>query len=83
MEKHMQSLFEQIEKDPQLSQALFDPVMFSVVLLDTTPRWYQAKLLRDPHKLKVARMGRRTGKTFTMILHMIFMHLLTLTANNW
>lgn len=72
MEKHMQSLFEQIEKDPQLSQALFDPVMFSVVLLDTTPRWYQAKLLRDPHKLKVARMGRRTGKTFTMILHMIF-----------
>ena len=57
MEKHMQSLFEQIEQDPELSKALFDPVMFSVVLLDTTPRWYQAKLLRDPHKLKSCQNG--------------------------
>jgi replicative DNA helicase len=72
MANQVEELFRQIEEDPDLSASLYDPVLFAQVFLDVTPRWYQQKILRDPHNLKVARWGRRNGKTFSMILHMIY-----------
>lgn len=62
MANKLEQLIEQIKQDPDMSKALTDPVIFAKVFLDITPRWYQAKILRDPRKKKVARWGRRNGK---------------------
>ena len=68
----------EIEKS-QIRQLLEDPVLwarvfcrtFDPMLKKVTPwiaRWYQEKILRDPSKKKVARCGRRTGKSDTMVI---------------
>jgi len=63
----------------KISDILDDPVKWSQAFLKTfdpvkkevvpwTARWYQVEMLRDMSNKKVARCGRRTGKTETMVI---------------
>lgn len=54
---------------------LKDPVLWAKTMFDWDARWYQKEILRDNHNRIVARLGRRAGKTDTMInkaLHAAF-----------
>jgi replicative DNA helicase len=68
----MHSLIEELMNDPELSGIFDDPVVFSKAVLGINPRWYQKKILRDKNLKKVARWGRRSGKTLGMVLYMIW-----------
>jgi replicative DNA helicase len=70
----------QVEK---MKEIVRDPVKWSQVFVVTydsvlkkeTPwiaRWYQSEMLKDTSLKKVYRCGRRTGKTETMILDMLW-----------
>ena len=63
-------------------EILDDPVKWAQVFLTIfdnakkeytpwTARWYQVEMLRDKSTKKVARCGRRTGKTETMCVEML------------
>lgn len=69
------------EEDIELAQTLYDPILWADKNLGWTPRkskdgsHYQSLTLRCSSKRKVLRMGRRLGKTETMvisILHYLF-----------
>lgn len=47
----------------------FDPIQKKIV--PWVARWYQVEMLRDNSVKKVARCGRRTGKTETMVIDML------------
>lgn len=63
----------EIMNDPvkwaQIFVNTFDPVQKKIV--PWTARWYQVEMLRDKSVKKVARCGRRTGKTETMVIDML------------
>lgn len=70
----------QVEK---MKEIMRDPVKWAQVFVRTydgakkcetawTARWYQAEMLRDPSLKKVLRQGRRTGKTESMVLDMLW-----------
>jgi replicative DNA helicase len=69
---NMQEVIEMMLDDEELSKAFDDPVMFARIVLDVEPRWYQKQMMRNGNMKKIARMGRRTGKTFTMIMYMLW-----------
>lgn len=63
----------------KISEIMSDPVKWAQLFVITydanlktytpwTARWYQVKMLRDKSLKKVARCGRRTGKTDTMCI---------------
>jgi len=56
-----------IEQQRQIHYAK-DPVTWARHFLKQKPRVYQIIMLRDPSRFKVFRMGRRSGKTFTMAI---------------
>lgn len=67
----------------KLKEIVADPVKWTQVFLTTfdgalkrevpwTARWYQAEMLRDNSLKKVYRCGRRTGKTETMVVDMLW-----------
>lgn len=70
--KNIRKLMQQIASDDELSRIYEDPVYFSHAVLDITPRWYQAKMLRHPNKKRIARLGRRAGKSWSLILNMLW-----------
>ena len=70
--KSMEQVVEMMAEDEDLAKAFEDPVTFARVVLDIEPRWYQKQMMKHPSKKKIARMGRRTGKTFTMIIYMLW-----------
>lgn len=66
----------------KIQAVMSDKVMWAQIFVTTydaslkkhtpwTARWYQAEMLRDPSLKKVARCGRRTGKTETMCIDML------------
>lgn len=67
----------------QVAEIMRDPVKWSQVFLITADprskknvpwiaRWYQVEMLRDMSTKKVYRCGRRTGKTETMVVDMLW-----------
>ena len=67
----------------KIKQMMDDPVIWAqifVTIFDNatkkytpwTARWYQVEMLRDRSIKKVARCGRRTGKTETMCIEMLW-----------
>ena len=67
----------------KFKEIVTDPVKWTQVFLTTfdgalkrevpwTARWYQAEMLRDNSLKKVYRCGRRTGKTETMVVDMLW-----------
>ena len=67
-----------VEMD-KVKMVLADPVMWARVftrsydpiqkkIVPWTARWYQEKIMRDPSLKKVARCGRRTGKSDCMVI---------------
>ena len=72
------------ELDKQHLKKIFeDPVLWAQAFLRTfnsktkqigpwVPRWYQVEMLRDKSRRKVYRCGRRTGKTETMVVEMLY-----------
>lgn len=72
----------EIEKK-NMQEVLNDPVKWAQVFLRIfnpitkkeepwLARWYQVQMLRDPNLKKVYRCGRRTGKTETMVVDMLW-----------
>ena len=72
IKSNAEKIMEEIMDDSELSRMVEDPVTFSRAMLDKNPRWYQQKILEDGHNRKICRWGRRAGKTFSMVLHMIW-----------
>lgn len=70
--KDVQLIVQQMMEDEELREVFDDPVTFSQAILDVNPRWYQKKIMRDKSLKKVARWGRRLGKTFCMTLYMLW-----------
>ena len=64
--KRIQEIMDDPVKWAQVFVRIFDPVQKKVV--PWVARWYQAEMLHDQSLKKVARCGRRTGKTETMCL---------------
>jgi replicative DNA helicase len=75
----------------KLTELFADPVKWAQVFVKTydpvkkaigpwIARWYQIEMLRDGSLKKVARCGRRTGKTETMVIEMLHK---TNTKNNF
>lgn len=66
--------FQEVLKDPvkwaQVFLRIFNPVTKKEE--PWTARWYQAIMLRDKSIKKVYRCGRRTGKTETMVVDMLW-----------
>lgn len=62
------------DHEKALAKVFADPVLFAKVFLNWHARWYQAEMLRGSLKYKriVCRCGRRTGKTNTMAVHMLW-----------
>lgn len=67
----------------KLKEIMADPVKWAQVFVTTfdnvkktygpwVARWYQVEMLRDQSVKKVARCGRRTGKTETMCIDMLW-----------
>ncbi len=72
MSRTMEQVVKTMMEDEHLCKAFDDPVSFSKIVLGIKPRWYQKQILLCEAMQRIARMGRRTGKTYTMILHMLF-----------
>ena len=72
MANKMKDIIKEIMGDPNLRKAFEDPVSFCQIILGIEPRWYQKLMLRCENLQKIARMGRRAGKSFTMILHILY-----------
>lgn len=60
------------KEDKELIEILQDPVRWIEATTGEHARSYQAEMLRNPATRKVSRMGRRTGKTWTMCAHMLW-----------
>lgn len=59
--------------DSHMLEIFSDPVKWaSHHLSGAEARWYQEEILRHPHHRKVLRCGRRIGKTWSMIAHMLW-----------
>lgn len=56
------------EEEKQAIEILSDPVKWITATIGEAPRWYQVDMLRDPHKRKVFRLGRRCVVAGTPIL---------------
>lgn len=58
----------------ELEQAriLADPVQWAYVYLDWEARWYQEEILRETSVRRVLRMGRRTGKSTTICVYLLW-----------
>lgn len=72
MANRMQKVIKEIADDDRLNGVFEDPVKFSRAMLDIEPRWYQKKILKAANNRLVMRSGRRVGKTYTMILNMVY-----------
>ena len=60
------------DKEIEILEVLEDPVKWIEATTGEKPRWYQVEMLHDPSIRKVFRLGRRTGKTWTMCAHMLW-----------
>jgi hypothetical protein len=49
-----------------------DPVLWAQQILGVTPRSYQALVMRDDHENVVLRFGRRLGKTYLLVMYMLW-----------
>jgi replicative DNA helicase len=68
--KNMKEIFSDPVKWAQVFLRIFNPV--SKKEEPWLARWYQVQMLRDPSLKKVYRCGRRTGKTETMVVDMLW-----------
>ena len=68
--KNMREVFSDPVKWAQIFLRIFNPVTKKEE--PWLARWYQVQMLQDPSLKKVYRCGRRTGKTETMVVDMIW-----------
>lgn len=68
----LNQLLKKIAEDEELSKAFTDIAYFARIMLDVELRWYQKLILKVKSDNKVIRAGRRIGKTFSMIVKVLF-----------
>ena len=61
------------ESELELLAVLEDPVLWIESTTGEKARYYQSDMIRHPSIRKVYRLGRRTGKTWSMCAHMLWM----------
>lgn len=61
------------EDEKNIYKCSKDPVLWSKLMLDYTPRWYQEELLRCSAQKIVVRAGRRIGKTDSLAVKILYL----------